>query len=475
MFVHGPPTFDVLEESKKLITSIWLNTKFLPIELHIPEILIALGNSLGRTVALDARNTSHAHQVRICSEVDLSLQLPDSIWVNKRQYQVTFENTFTFLSYFSSPSPPFHSVEVNAGEPPIAPLTLSSSNLLFSNLNSNFILAPKKFKRKNFKKNNKYSVLSSISEINSAPNHLLQNALVDSSLARLNHCPRPHKIAKLFYKGNFPSSTPQVLISKSGKSSVQQENLHFSSSRSSPALSDNGKNSTQISNLCDKKSSASATLHLSSPSPQTSNLHINSEADIHIILDLDRSNFSPQSSTPPTQHKLGSRSPQRNPPQPKFTLTLKSPLNKPPKPKLPSNLSKLPCPEPPLLTLLIILKRTPSSPWLMNQSQPYNYLRLAPMTSQITNLKLLYLAPNHAHLEVGPQIALIKLRRDHILIATLTQHPLLIPMDVAMSTKLNLFSSCFDHSQLFHPSSYFQLLPSLNANPHPHFSSHENN
>lgn len=61
-----------------MTTAIWTMIKFLPIEYHTPDILIDLGNSIGKTVALDVGRSSYAFQVRICIEVDLSTKLPKS-------------------------------------------------------------------------------------------------------------------------------------------------------------------------------------------------------------------------------------------------------------------------------------------------------------------------------------------------------------------------------------------------------------
>lgn len=47
-------------------------------------------NSVGKTVALDARSSLQIHQVRICVEVDVSGKLPPQILVNKRRLQVLF-------------------------------------------------------------------------------------------------------------------------------------------------------------------------------------------------------------------------------------------------------------------------------------------------------------------------------------------------------------------------------------------------
>lgn len=48
--------FFVAAESKKIVTVIWTNIKNLPVEYHTLKVLIAIDNSIGKTVALDASN-----------------------------------------------------------------------------------------------------------------------------------------------------------------------------------------------------------------------------------------------------------------------------------------------------------------------------------------------------------------------------------------------------------------------------------
>lgn len=48
------PTFSVVEEVKKITTTVWVNIIFLPIEFQSTEIMIALGNAMEKTLALDA-------------------------------------------------------------------------------------------------------------------------------------------------------------------------------------------------------------------------------------------------------------------------------------------------------------------------------------------------------------------------------------------------------------------------------------
>lgn len=91
------PGFSVQEESKKAILAIWIMVRYLPIELHTPYVLMALGNQIGKTVALDVRKTSLASHVCICVEVNLSRELPVTIEVNSLHYEVTFENTHIFF------------------------------------------------------------------------------------------------------------------------------------------------------------------------------------------------------------------------------------------------------------------------------------------------------------------------------------------------------------------------------------------
>lgn len=80
-----------------MVTAIWATIKYLPIEYHHPEILIALGNKMGKTLALDRRNSTHASRTRICVEMDLSQSLPTFVKVNSHEYEVTFENIHCFF------------------------------------------------------------------------------------------------------------------------------------------------------------------------------------------------------------------------------------------------------------------------------------------------------------------------------------------------------------------------------------------
>lgn len=69
------PEFSVKKESRNLVSAIEVTIKFLLIKFHTLKILIALGNKLGKTVALDARKSSLASHVCLCFEVNLSKKL----------------------------------------------------------------------------------------------------------------------------------------------------------------------------------------------------------------------------------------------------------------------------------------------------------------------------------------------------------------------------------------------------------------
>lgn len=67
------PNFKPGKETPEKITTIWNKLPMLPIKYHSPQTLIAIGNLIGRTVALDASkvNTFQATATRICIEADI--------------------------------------------------------------------------------------------------------------------------------------------------------------------------------------------------------------------------------------------------------------------------------------------------------------------------------------------------------------------------------------------------------------------
>lgn len=91
------PNFSAKNETKSVVTTIWISINYLPIMYHSPEILIALGNKIGKIVALHGRNSSIASRVHLCIEINLSRALPTLVEVNSHQYEVIFENTHIFF------------------------------------------------------------------------------------------------------------------------------------------------------------------------------------------------------------------------------------------------------------------------------------------------------------------------------------------------------------------------------------------
>lgn len=85
-------------------------------EQLIPESIIALGNVLGKTIALDARRLK-VSQVRICIEIDLNSILSSQIMINHRNYIVNYENIHIFNSMFSSPLLPRRRFHMALGLP----------------------------------------------------------------------------------------------------------------------------------------------------------------------------------------------------------------------------------------------------------------------------------------------------------------------------------------------------------------------
>lgn len=66
-------------------------------QIHTLDVLIMIGNLLGKTIALDARNVKQAFQVRICIKIDLCAKLSNFITINHHRFQVCFENLHSFL------------------------------------------------------------------------------------------------------------------------------------------------------------------------------------------------------------------------------------------------------------------------------------------------------------------------------------------------------------------------------------------
>lgn len=94
------PNFLAEKESTNNVIEIWMQIKYLPIEYHLPEVLIMLGNSMRKIVAFDARNAHHqqAHHTRIYAEVSLNAHLPNSISVNHYLYEICPENLHSFFA-----------------------------------------------------------------------------------------------------------------------------------------------------------------------------------------------------------------------------------------------------------------------------------------------------------------------------------------------------------------------------------------
>lgn len=107
---------------------------------------------------------------------------------------------------------------------------------------------------------------------------------------------------------------------------------------------------------------------------------------------------------------------------------------------------------------------------MLNQTQPYNWFPLFPMMNLTTDLRDIHQAPNLAHIEIEPQGTIVKIRVDHVLTTTLTPHPFLAHMDVEIYGSLNLTTGDIDYHELFVPTSFFQPLHPLDANPYFYFN-----
>lgn len=96
------PSFIVEMEAATRVIAIWVSIFALPVEYHTPETLINLGNLLGKTVALDALNSTQIFQVRISVETDINLTLPNHIVVDHKSFRIKFENLYVFEPTVSS-------------------------------------------------------------------------------------------------------------------------------------------------------------------------------------------------------------------------------------------------------------------------------------------------------------------------------------------------------------------------------------
>lgn len=90
------PNFDPVKESEKMVTTLWMTIKHISVEFHTPQILIEIGNAVGKAEALDTQNANQSYEVRIYTEVDLSTLLPQKIAVYGRHFQVWFKISHIF-------------------------------------------------------------------------------------------------------------------------------------------------------------------------------------------------------------------------------------------------------------------------------------------------------------------------------------------------------------------------------------------
>lgn len=51
------PDFSPHEETNKNVTTVWMQIKYSLVKYHLLEVLITIGNSVGKTVAINARNS----------------------------------------------------------------------------------------------------------------------------------------------------------------------------------------------------------------------------------------------------------------------------------------------------------------------------------------------------------------------------------------------------------------------------------
>lgn len=101
--------------------------------------MIHIGNSLGKTVALDGRIANRASKTRIYLEIKLTTTIPAAIEViNKRQYQVTLENSHFFsnaLHLFFNRETPVHLQQTTRPKYAFNEYQFQNSNLCLSAAN----------------------------------------------------------------------------------------------------------------------------------------------------------------------------------------------------------------------------------------------------------------------------------------------------------------------------------------------------
>lgn len=144
----------------------------------------------------------HAFQVRICIEVDLSIKLPELIWVNKRCYQVTFENCSGFLSHCHPHSLVLHPLNTNPERLMYSLPTLSTDPSPNSDWISN--THPSPACNGFIVKNNNNSIISNIcpvshlrDSLNSGKSPTMQSHPFSSPPSSHNHTPPP-KLREIF-------------------------------------------------------------------------------------------------------------------------------------------------------------------------------------------------------------------------------------------------------------------------------------
>lgn len=389
---------------------------------------------MGKTVALDGRNGSHAYQVRFCTEVDLRVKLPNSIMVNHRRFHIVFKNSYIFLPPL--PCPVCLPSGSKFGDPPNFPLVDVELDSLNVNLTSNFFPASDLNSNPtdlilgaigNDKVSDQFS--DKLGKILETSNHLMLNfnPADFSHPSSQNVSPIPLNLEKPLTTGNTSPSAHQEFITKSGKISSEPNNVDYSSPFNlldSPAISvittQNNITASKKS-LPEIQSNSLNPLQLNS-TPALLQQDLSFATDVQILLNLEPHSSPKHSSWPLIPLNKGFSPSSGKHPSPSSMTQL---INLP---SLVLTLSFEPC----LDHLHAPLPR------MINQLQPRNWFPLCPSPSQKTILREIYHALSLVRIEIYPQEALVNLKRVQILGKTLSLHPLLALVEATITCNLNL-------------------------------------
>lgn len=81
-------------------TTVWATLPHLPVELHNPEIILTLGNSIGKVIAFGTNKVDLSTHKKICIEIHLTKTLPSVVLFNEFS-KLLFSKISIFLTLFS--------------------------------------------------------------------------------------------------------------------------------------------------------------------------------------------------------------------------------------------------------------------------------------------------------------------------------------------------------------------------------------